>query len=55
MFEIAQMNIARQLLGMLRDSTNAVALDPVFEEGQHSAEYGFSIDSLLDKYLVHED
>ncbi|MDP7015399.1 MAG: hypothetical protein QGG36_06350 [Pirellulaceae bacterium] len=46
---------AVRFLRGLRDYVEAVALDPTVEDGRHAAQYCFTIDTLLEKYLVPKD
>ena len=49
---LADRQQTRELLIELADSASAVALDPVVKAEQRSAQYCFSIQTLLEKYLV---
>ncbi len=53
--KLADMEQARSFLAALKDSTPAVALDPVVDNGQHIAKICFRIEMLLDKYLVESN
>lgn len=49
------LDFTRSFLDNLNETINAVALDPIIEDGRHSAKYCFSLDRLMDKYLVEEE
>jgi len=50
--EIADRQQAIVFFRAVRELVSAVALDPQIENGRHTARYGFSLDTLLEKYLV---
>lgn len=52
--ELRDMESTRRFLKSLDASVNAAALDPVIEDGRHSARHCFSLKTLLEKYLVQE-
>lgn len=50
--DLADLRRTREFLQSLSGAVNAVALDPVIDDGTHSASHCFPLTTLLDKYLT---
>ncbi len=53
--ELTNLDDARTFLTALADQLAAVALDPRVEEDQRTAKHCFSLETLLDKYLIRDE